>query len=237
MKFPRFKCPHCNEGRLSFVKDALTVCTPQYIVTASKDPEWEHDWTVERFSAKLICDKTGCGEIVFVIGDTVTEQYYDEELNSWSYGEMLQPKSFFPAPPIIEIPENVPEKVRDEIKRATHLFWVDFNSSANRVRVSVENLLNHYDIVRTGIDKNGKEYKLDLNARIAVYEQTNPDHANTLTALRMIGNLGSHGVSVSREALLDSLRIYENALMELFGEHKAVMNELRQKLIATKGKY
>ena len=236
-KFPCFKCPRCKEGTLLLVNDALSVTTPQYSVSESREVYWDPEHNVERFSAKLVCDYSKCGEIVIAIGDTSTDRDFDEESEEKRWIEVLQPKSFFPAPPIIEIPDKAPEKVKDEIDRATQLFWIDFNSCANRVRVSVENLLDYFEIAKTGINKKDEEYNLDLNARIELYKIINPDHAQTLTALRMIGNLGSHGGNVTREPLLDAFEIYEHALMELFGGHKERIGKIRQKLIDTKGKY
>jgi len=236
-KFPRFKCPNCKEGRLLLTEDALSVCMPEYSAKASKWEEWEYEWTVERFSAKLLCDDSECGEVVFVTGDTVTELDYDQESKGLLYRSFLRPKYFFPAPPIIDIPDEVPHEVKEEIGLATELFWADFSSSANRVRVSVEKLLDHFKVIKTKKDKKGKSYRLDLNERIAIFKVDHKDHASTLTALRMIGNLGSHGSSVSRNALLDAFRIYEDSLNELFGTHKAVIDKLREKLIDTKGEY
>nr|WP_276522776.1 DUF4145 domain-containing protein [Cupriavidus necator] len=150
---------------------------------------------------------------------------------------MLRPRAFFPAPPIIDVPQDTPADVFNQIKQSFELFWSDFNSCANRLRVSVEFLLDMLKIGRFGTDKKGKTIALDLNGRIALFAKIEPDHADTLTALRMIGNLGSHGNEVSREALLDAFEIYGEALKDLCGNRKARMAALRAKLISSKGRY
>lgn len=210
---------------------------PQYSKKASARPDWEPGWDTERFSLKLLCDDKECAEIVFAIGHTEVTEYFDEESEQWGLISMLNPNAFFPAPPLIGMEPEVPDTVGEEVRKSFDLYWVDLGACANRLRVSVELLLDHVQVPRTRTDKNGKSVRLDLNARIEFYERSDPDHAQTLTALRMIGNLGSHGENVNREALLDAFEIYEYALEEVCGQRKARIDALRKRLIASKGSY
>lgn len=235
--FPTFACPRCTVGRLTLDEESLVVKQPTYSVTDSKHPDWEPDWDVERFSLRLICDMAECGEVAHALGDATVAEYYDDEFNSWGLISLLRTRAFFPAPPIIAIPKEVPEVVKTEISKSFELFWMDLSSSANRLRISVELLLDHFKIPRAGINKMGKSTRLDLNARISLFEKVDPEHAPTLTALRMIGNLGSHGDEVNRTPMLDAFEIYEYALNELCGQRKARIEQLRQKLISSKGRY
>ncbi|MDN2671420.1 DUF4145 domain-containing protein [Janthinobacterium sp. SUN026] len=235
--FPKFACPRCANGRLILDEASLAVKEPAYSVAANKHPDWEPDWETERFSLRLICDMPECGEVAHVLGDTTVAEYYDEEHNAWGLVSLLRTRAFFPPPPIIAIPKEVPFLVSTEIDKSFELFWVDLSSSANRLRISVELLLDNFKIPRSKIDKSGKSTRLDLNARISLFEKADPEHAATLTALRMIGNLGSHGGEVNRTPLLDAFEIYEDALAELCGQRKARIEQLRQKLISSKGKY
>ena len=235
--FPKFACPRCTSGRLTPDSVGLFVQEPAYSKANGRHPDWEPDWDIERFSMRLMCDHAECGEIAHITGDTTIAEYYDDDRDNWSLISLLRPRSFFPAPPIIEIPKEVPPPVKDEICKSFELFWADLGASANRLGVSVQVLLDHFKIPRTGIDKKGKPMRLDLNARIALFEKSDKEHAPTLTALRMIGNLGSHGGEVDREPLIDAFEIYEDALAELCGQRKARIDQLRQKLISSKGKY
>ncbi|WP_280528127.1 DUF4145 domain-containing protein [Cupriavidus plantarum] len=125
----------------------------------------------------------------------------------------------------------------EQIRKSYELFWSESNSCANRLRVGVEVLLDTPKIARSATGKNGKPVSLDLNGRIALFSGIKPDHAETLTALRMIRNLGSHGDAVSREPLLDAFEIFEDALKDLCGNRKSrLAAALRSKLIASKGK-
>lgn len=234
---PRFTCPRCKKGRLQQNQSSLTIEQPTFSKDNSQHPNWEPEWDQERFSLHLTCDKSDCGEVSVVSGDTIVTPSYEEDFPAWRWVSLLRPQAIYPAPPIIAAPEEVPQNVRDELDKASQLFWVDFNATANRLRVSVELLLDYFTIARTVVDQRGKPTRLDLNARIVLFEKSDPEHAPTLSALRMIGNLGTHGGEVNREPLLDAFEIYEYALTELCGQRKARVAQLRQKLIDNKGLY
>lgn len=62
-------------------------------------------------------------------------------------------------------------------------------------------------------------------------------HAETFHALRVIGNLGSHGVSLTQDALLDAFEVYEDALSEIIGGRSGYLDAIKKKILATKGQY
>jgi hypothetical protein len=233
---PKFPCPTCDAGHLHLVKDSLGIKEPVYSVESRKEAEWEFDWERERFYCVLDCDVATCGEYVVVSGDTTYVEVEDDERR---YGMMcvLRPRSMFPAPPIIDVPKEAPSSVSENIGIADQLFWADLAACANRLRISVEFLLDHFGVPREALNKYGEMQRLDLNGRIDHFKKTDKDHADTMTALRMIGNLGSHGAEVKREALLDAYEIYEDSLAELCGQRKKRLEALKQKIIATKGMY
>jgi len=86
-------------------------------------PDWEPDWDKERFSLRLTCESFDCGEIALVSGDTTVAEYYDEDFNTWGLTSLLRPRAFFPAPPIIVVPKEVPTSVSNEVEKAFQLFW------------------------------------------------------------------------------------------------------------------
>lgn len=233
---PKFPCPTCKSGRLIFVEESLRVEEPQYSKTNFDTDDWEPGMEEERFTLFLHCDSAGCGEFSACAGDTTAIEDIDENEN-WCLISVLRPNHMFPAPSLIEIDENVPTAISKEIKRAFSLFWCDLDASANRLRVSAERLLDHLTVPTTTIDKKGKTVRLDLNGRIAVFSKTSPEHEDTLTAMRLIGNLGSHGSGVVREALLDAFEVYEDCLHDLVGQRKQRLAALRAKLIQSKAKY
>jgi hypothetical protein len=238
-------CPKCKQGRLTIIEDSLKTEEPSYSSNARAHDAWEADWITERFSVRLQCGLPKCGEIVCILGDTVTEELLDDEVG-WTYGSVLRPRAMFPAPPIMVLPNDTPSLVEEAIESSFALFWMDLGASASRLRTSVERLMDHYRIVKTRIAKNrkkpkaaGKRVPYDLSVRIdkfvAAIKPSVP--AKTLHALRLVGNLGTHGSKLTRDALLDAYTVYEDALDELIGKRREKIAGLVRKITKTKGRY
>lgn len=234
---PKFRCSRCENGRLVSNLKTIQVKETEFSKIESRNQDYAPDWDVQRFSLEMKCDEVTCGEISFVIGETEAEQYYDEEFHTDVWMTNLQPRGFYPAPPIIHIPVEVPDDIRREVNKAFDLFWTDLNAAANRLRVSVERIMDERKVPLEALTKKGKMQGLDLNGRIQEFSKTEKDHGDTLTALRMVGNLGSHGGDVQREALLDVFAVYEDCLAEMYGKRTEKIKELKTKLISTKGAY
>jgi hypothetical protein len=85
--------------------------------------------------------------------------------------------------------------------------------------------------------KTGKMERLTLYNRIVLFERlaTGAGTAESLHALRNIGNLGTHGASVSLEALFDAIDVVEDVLLGVY-EKKSIKAKVK-KLIDTKGDY
>jgi hypothetical protein len=116
------------------------------------------------------------------------------------------------------------------------MIWSDLGASGSRLRTSVELLLDDFKIPREGKGTK-KTYRLSLQDRINAFKAVDADYATTLDALRIVGNLGTHENELRRNVLLDAFEIYEDALSELYGNHKKKIEALRKKIIEKKGKY
>jgi len=130
-----------------------------------------------------------------------------------------------PAPPLATIPEATPDNVAVELQTAFSLFWVDLGSCANRLRISVERIMDEFGI------PSGR-----LFDRIQSFQHADPDHAVTFDALRHVGNVGSHDGVVRHDVILDAFEIYQDALAELFGQRRARIEAMKQQIIQNKGK-
>jgi hypothetical protein len=173
-------------------------------------------------------------------GRTAYEEFFDETENGWEqWGEsLLLPKTIYPPPPMFPIPPNTPDKVADQLRLAFQLYWTDLPSCLGRVRTSVELLLDELKIPDQKVSqKTGKTVPMNLSERIDAYKaQTgDQDASDSLDALRLVGNLGTHETKVSSEALFDAMDVYEDVLIKLFGDNS--VQAKKSKLIATKGKY
>jgi hypothetical protein len=137
-----------------------------------------------------------------------------------------------PGPRIIQIPSETPDTVGKEIAKAFELFWLDPGGCANRLRVSVERLLDHFKVKKLDIQKGKKQRTYSLNDRIGMFKK----EEDLLHALRVIGNLGSHGTA-TRRALLDAFDIYHDVLQALLSTRRVSIAALAKKVRKTKGRY
>ena len=233
---PNFPCPRCGIGQLVADSKTMRIVEPTYSKSAHNLEEWEPDWTIERFSFSLNCSSSDCGEIVNVIGDTTVVEDTDEEVG-WHLVTALVPRAMYPRPRMIEVPDGTPHQISEQLDIAFGLFWVDIGSAANRLRTSVEYLLDDLKVPRQGFRKDNSAFELDLNGRIQAFQKQDPTLGETFDALRMVGNLGSHTGELTQEAFLDSLEIYEDALAEIYGQRSKRLAAMRSKIISSKGKY
>jgi hypothetical protein len=233
---PPFPCPTCSHGHLVLMPGTLHEVQSTHNARLKSHDGWEPDWIQEQFVLLLQCSVEDCGEIVSVCGSTRVVEVTDDE-HGWIYIGRLVPRAMWPAPRIIEIPSETPETVVDALKSAFSFFWTDMDACANRIRTSVERVMDELKIPAERITKAGKTLQMVLADRITALKALDPDHAETMDALRYIGNLGTHGGEVTLEALLDAFHIYEDALAELYGRRRDKVKALRTKIIAAKGKY
>ncbi len=223
--FPKYPCPRCADGHLRVRVDGFQLVETEASKKARDFEEWEPEWIEERFTALLDCDEANCGELVVIAGDSVVMPIEDEDGEGfgWGLASMLRPRSMVPAAPIIPISTKLPASVSSELRLAFGLYWVDFGACISRLRTSLENLLDEKLISREGTKGNGDTYRLTLNKRIELYEQQYTDSASaeSMQALRVVGNLGAHGDHVSQENLFDALDVYEDALLEIYEQKTA----------------
>jgi hypothetical protein len=87
--------------------------------------------------------------------------------------------------------------------------------------------------------KNNNESRIDLARRIEHFGKATgeSENAKSMDALRVIGNLGTHGSEVTSEAFFDAIDVYEDVLLEIFEKKSIKLKAKREKLLSTKGKY
>jgi Domain of unknown function (DUF4145) len=196
---PAFPCPNCLHGRLGPAE--ISDCT----IAGLNNNHPGHPLFVDG----LECDT--CGQLVAVHG-------YERKS-----GRI--PKGMCPAPPIIRAPPKTPRSVMRDLELAFSLFWVDLGACANKLRISVERVLENFQI-------EGRT----LQERIERFQTIDPAQAATFDALRQVGNVGSHLGGNTRQTILDAFEVYEHALQELYGDRKTYFDKLRKKIASRKGR-
>lgn len=233
---PAWPCPHCEHGHVRPDKQSLRVEEPAYSRQCHSEPWWEPEMAVLRFSLLMQCLSHDCGEALFVIGSAkYREGGYDDD--GPTYARSLWPHAVYPAPRIIDVPEETPEEVHREIRLAFQLFWTDPGACANRLRTSIERMLDDLQVARNGIDKRRKRIRLSLFLRIERLKQRKKfaSHGDLLDAMRHVGNVGTHE-DVDRRSVLAAFEIYEHLLAEIYGRRTTQLVAMTRKIIRGKGR-
>ena len=200
---PNYPCPHCKSGGLVLNEASVQKVGP-YHAKSSK-------LTDSAFTSVLNCGL--CEGSVALVG------YIRKD-------DVLVPKGIYPAPPIISIPAAAPNSVVAELNSAFALFWVDLSSSANKIRISLERLLDALNVPIAS----------SLLKRIDSFQSPDKLQTEVFHALREVGNVGSHGSGVRRDVILAAFEIYENQLEKLFKPQGSRVETLAKKIRSTKGK-
>lgn len=236
---PEWICPSCNAGKLSLAKNSLV--SQETIASKERhhDEDWDPTWINTAFSAFFMCGN--CGEPIAVSGwGTVTERIRllpDGSVDD-STEDQFFPEFFTKAPHLIEIPVDCDPNIEIEIEKSFQLYFVDANSCANKIRVTIEMILDGFKIPRKKrITRGGNAEvrSMSLHERILKYGQKNLQAANRLLAIKWIGNSGSHGGTLERNDLLDAYEIFEIALSEIYDFDKKRADKLTKAINKKKG--
>lgn len=223
---PRWPCPSCREGTLKLDRDSM-----RYEETArSRRLHNTVDWHIMdcsfAFTARLICER--CSENISCVGVGGHEQidFYDEDGTiSFDYDIYLSPRYFVPSMKLFRMPNRSPEEVRNQLYKSFSVFFCDLGAAANHIRQCVEEVLAHAGIPARG--SNGKY--IALSTRIKQFASADPENAGRASALRWIGNFGSHPESLTRDDLFDAYEILEVLLEDLYiGHQRSIRQIVRQ---------
>jgi hypothetical protein len=170
----------------------------------------------QRFSILLSCQNPTCGEVVFVTGNAWVDQYYDEE--GPHHYDLFEPLSITPSLAVFPLDDRWPESVRNQLKLAfAHLFG-DPGASGNRLRTTVECLMDDRGVKK--YPRNGPRRAINLHTRITDFKDQNAEAAEMLLAVKWLGNTGSHADlnSLTREDVLDGMELLERALHLIYDD-------------------
>jgi hypothetical protein len=208
---------------------------------------WDEDmfeYTPEHtaFGATLRCLSMACKKEVSLCGivwaDPVGDHYegpadFGYDFEHRQYVGLYEPRCVLPAPRMLAIPEDCPSPVTSELRRIFALYWCDSAATANAIRTVVERLLDSEDIPRQRLVR--KKYRrLRLNERSALLSKSIPDCTVSLTAIKWLGDRGSHGGILRDDELLDAMEILDYVLDALYGKRASRAAEARRRLEASR---
>lgn len=213
---PPWRCPTCSNGVVRQSADAWRSTQTK----ASRDgwelDHWEPDWTKERITAMLECGS--CGEAVAMVatGFMVEADHFDPDYHGPQFIPRFWPLFFDPPLPIFQAPASSPSSVTKCLTSSFSAYWAMPNAAGNEVRKAIEFLLDEHQIPRTiPVPGKGKP-RTDLHARIEEFGKQQPDAAQFLLAVKLLGNSGSHGHELTHDDVLDAYTILERVLVTLY---------------------
>ncbi|MHB9437921.1 hypothetical protein [Mesorhizobium sp. L2C089B000] len=136
--FPPFPCPRCSTGSLCLDKDTL-----KKLHEPARDEDYYNRGGA--FSGLLKCSISWCGEVVSMAGVLVPSRGHDQ------VGEMVEEdryhiKALVSQVPVIDIPKKTPAVIEKPIRAAFSMLWSDRGAAANKLRISVERILDHFEV-------------------------------------------------------------------------------------------
>lgn len=229
---PSWACPVCEVGSLRIKASDISEIPSRETEKSRKINSYNSTGLMTFvFTDRLICSNQACQERVVMSGKG---EYWDKldthQLKNGFSGTRMKkfyPEYFSPHLKIIQIPRSVPEKIQDQLCKSFPLYWIDLGACANKIRVSLELILDDQSILKKPKQKT-RSYS--LHKRIQLFVEVQPDLADLLNAMKLLGNEGSHEGHVSISDLIDGYEIMEHLLMELYPDSRTRVRDLASRI-------
>lgn len=158
-----------------------------------------------------------CHEPVSALGKTKT-------MENSKGPALLSFVSFSPSLQLFELKSVYPKQVVAELEKSFATFFSDPSAAGNRVRTSIEFLLDHQGVQKFRVGKDGEiqtnkeggQIKLPLSDRLKLFSEADPELGTMLGAVKALGNEATHGADLENGDLLDAYDLVEHVLQELF---------------------
>ncbi len=239
--YPDYSCPTCRIGVLKKINLAREVAFKQpFFQDEIEDYGYYRYGKKYIFSSILKCGNKDCQQIVSMIGEFL------EDYEAFDSGQLVTrdfssyfPKYFYPNLQIFDYPENLPEKIKEEINHSFANFFADTASSANKIRRAIELLVSElkapkYTLTNKIDSSTGKRKKhyFKLHARITKLGKLKKRTSEMLLGLKVIGNEGSHynENKIEHADILDAYQVLEFILQKEFADKENKILEKAKKL-------
>jgi hypothetical protein len=235
-RIPDWICPSCNIGLLSIEPKQFHFEETKLSLSWHSYENWEPEFIQYRFHGSLKCKN--CKDSISFLGNGGVDHdhYYDNYQNEYieDYNDVFSPTYFDPPLNIFRINEKCPEEIKYEITNSFKLFWNDLPSCANKIRTSLEMLMNQQKVKKTYMQR-GSRRNLTLHKRIEEFKLTKPEIADYLLAIKWIGNSGSHVGKLEKIDVLDAYELLEHSLNKLFDDREVELKKKTKEINKRKG--
>ena len=235
---PDWICPSCEKGILRVKRESFLKEESKESRENSHDPYFgfiSHEVHYV-YICLLICSNDKCREVITNTGIgfiDIRSTWIDEEGECYEdESDFFRPKYFQPPLKLIKIPADCPKTVQIPLHESFELFFSSPSSAANRVRISLENLLTELKVERFSTKKEGGRKLLSLHERIELLPEQYTHFKDVIFAIKWLGNAGSHSNDeISSDDVMDAYDLIEHVLEEIY-EQKGKRERLQ--LIARK---
>jgi hypothetical protein len=212
---PGFICPQCQKGKLVIAKENVSIVDYDHFNNELQGSnEFEPEWLKFSFHGVFVCDNENCHEKIVFAGKSTLSCFYCDEDSGPDYTHFLNIEYIERAPYLIKITKKYPPEIRKILKESFQLFWIDVNSCANKIRISLEILMDLYKIKK--YQKPGTKVPISLQQRINIFLKKFPELENILNSIKWIGNYASHNENITKDDLLDGYHLLEYALKKIY---------------------
>jgi hypothetical protein len=207
--WPRVPCPRCG-WRLTIDSASIT----EYESTESVRgaifdldiAEWHG-----RFYVQVTCDDEDCSERIIMAGVCRYIEDSDDPPDRKAPGRGLHSEYrleyMSPPPRLMKLSSKVPETVEAGVVLAAKLMWIDPSAAINRLRATLEFLLDDLEVPRSR----------SLHNRISLLAAGNAYAAEILQAVKWAGNQGSHGLrDVTVKDVMETAELMQHAIDLLY---------------------
>ena len=234
----KWNCPTCGKGLLKIVEGTFHHDETRDSKRSRSSDDWEPEWIEYIYSCLLECNNTACKDIASSSGVGTVDYFIDYDEGGNLYEDLracFTPKHFSPHLKIFDYQKNIPNEVKNELDISFSVFFCDPSSAANHIRIALENLLTHMDIIRFATPK-GKRRYLTLHERIELLPKKHLEIKDLFVAIKWLGNAGSHSHrGVSSDDVFDAYELMEELLVEVFSNKRKNIKKLANKINKKKG--
>lgn len=203
-------CSTCHKGVLSVVPDKFIKEKTAYVKASEKEDYFNGYDYEAKVCYLFMCNNRKCQEPYLAVGIEFEDIQFEYDHRSGDSEEVeittFRPLFFTPTVHIFNLHNSIPKSIANELVKSFSLFFSDLSSAANKIRISVELLMNEFNVPPSHY----------LDARIKEFEKTHVDIAGKLLATKIIGNSGSHVAEISKDDVIDAYEIMDYVLEELY---------------------
>ncbi|MFJ4221866.1 DUF4145 domain-containing protein [Curtobacterium luteum] len=238
--WPRVACPICAVGSVGYAHAQYFLDRESELAAdRTRRGQAPPDELSGSFNGALQCDNADCAARLSMVGAYAYSYDYDEDAEQVHLFDMFKLEYVTPPFRLFIPPARTPKEVTAEIDAAGAILFASPSAAGNRLRRSVEELLDAQGVrkTQTTTKKDGttKRSRLTLHARIELFGASQPDVEKVLLAVKWIGNDASHGDELAVADVVLCGTVLEAALKSLYDRSDSELLTLVTRINARKG--